>query len=159
MRGIRGAADETDPGDSMLVCRIAGRAYALPLAVVSETMRPLPVEGVAGAPAIVVGLSVIRGAPVPVLDAGLLVSGTANPVTPGRFVVLKLGERRAAAGVDRVEGIRVIARDALGELPPLLGQRGGAIEAAGTLDGELLLVLGAIRSLPESVWAVLEGAV
>jgi purine-binding chemotaxis protein CheW len=148
----------TDLGDSMLVCRIARRAYALPLALVAETMRPLPIETVAGAPALVLGLSVIRGEPVPVLDAGLLVSGTANPVAPERFVVLKLGERRAAAGVDRVEGIRTIARDRLGELPPLLGQRGGAIEAAGNLDGELLFVLGAIRSVPESVWTALQGA-
>lgn len=157
-----GESGEATPGmaqtEAMLVCRIAGRAYALPLACVAETMRPLPVESVGGAPAMVLGLSVIRGQPVPVLDAGFLVSGVVNPVAPTRFVVLKLGDRRAAAGVDSIDGIRTLSRRALAELPSLLGQpRGGPIESAGTLDGELLFVLRSIRSVPDAVWAAVEG--
>jgi purine-binding chemotaxis protein CheW len=48
------------PGAS-LVCRVATRICALPVGVVIETLRPLPLEPIAGAPAFVTGLE--RAAP------------------------------------------------------------------------------------------------
>ena len=51
-----------------LVCRVATRICALPVGVVIETLRPLPLEPIAGAPAFVTGPAIIRGEPVPVVE-------------------------------------------------------------------------------------------
>ena len=52
----------------VLVVMVGARACAIPLDHVAETMRPLPIEPVAGTPGFVRGVSVIRGAPTPVVD-------------------------------------------------------------------------------------------
>ena len=43
---------------------------ALPLEHVVETMRPLPVEPLGDAPRFILGLSIVRGEPIPVVDVG-----------------------------------------------------------------------------------------
>jgi hypothetical protein len=55
----------TQPYDAglSLLCRVDTRLCALPLATVLETLRRLSIEPLAGAPAFVLGRSVIRGAP------------------------------------------------------------------------------------------------
>src|SRR6185436_6230529 len=50
-------------------CRVGGLLCALPLEHVEETMRPLAIEAIAGGPAFVRGLAVVRGAPIPAVDA------------------------------------------------------------------------------------------
>ena len=52
----------------VLIVMAGARACAIPLDYVAETMRPLPIEPVAGTPGFVRGVSVIRGAPTPVVD-------------------------------------------------------------------------------------------
>ncbi|KQW02895.1 hypothetical protein ASC87_00640 [Rhizobacter sp. Root1221] len=124
----------------------------MPLAHVVETMRPLPVEAVAGAPHFVRGLAVIRGMPVPVVDAAHLLGELAAPAN--RFVTVIAGERRVALAVDSVLGVREVPTDSLHQLPPLLQEAGGDVVAAiGLLDAELLLVLSSTRLLPDDSWA------
>ena len=48
---------------------------ALPLVHVLEVMRPLPLEKVEPAPAFLLGLAVIRGEPLPVVDVAALLPG------------------------------------------------------------------------------------
>ena len=76
-------------GSQTLVVRVCTRLCAVPLAHVVETMRPLPVERIAGMPSFVRGVSIIRGVPTPVVDLGVVLG------TPGeaaeRFVTLRLG--------------------------------------------------------------------
>jgi purine-binding chemotaxis protein CheW len=135
---------------SVLVLRVGSRLAALPLRDVAETMRPLPLQPVAGAPASVMGLAVIRGSAVPVLDVRLLLGLPAAP--PGRFVTTRVGERCVALAVDAVLGTREVPAGALEGLPPLLGEAHSDLVAAiGALDGELLLVLQAGRRLIEPV--------
>ena len=85
--------------------RLGSRLCALPLAGVEECLRPLPIEPVPAVPALL-GLSIVRGRPVPVVRLAALVSAqTDAPI--GRFVVLRLGERRAViAVVEEVVGVR-----------------------------------------------------
>lgn len=133
---------------SLLACRAGGRACALPLEHVIETMRPLPIEPIADAPSFVRGVAIIRGGPVPVVDCAALIAGTATPAT--RFVLARVGDRRVALAVDDVLGVVSLPRARLGELPPLLRDAAGeAIAAVGTLDARLLLVLETGRLLPE----------
>lgn len=103
----------------------------------------------------VCGLSVIRGAPVPVVDLGAVIGkvGT-GPIS--RWITLRLGERRVALAVEGVLGIRKLEESAIRALPPLLRDANrGLIEAVGTLDSELLMLLEAGRLLPEEVWDAL----
>lgn len=135
-----------------MLCRTQTRILALPLAHVGETMRPLPVEPLAGTPPFVTGISVIRGAPVPVVDAASLLGGGDSQAR--RLVTLTIGDRRVALAVDEVLGVRALAPEFLRELPPLLRDAAsGVLEAIGTLDAELLLVLRGVRLVPESVYA------
>jgi len=127
----------------------------LPLEHVVETMRPLPVEIVGGAPEFVSGLSIIRGVPLPVVDTGSLLG--AGKSRPSRFVTVKAGNRLVVLAFDAVLGLRAIPPDSLQELPPLLGDaRAELITAIGAIDAELLLVLQTTRVVPESIWAALE---
>ena len=139
---------------SSLVCRVGDVLCAIPLEHVEETMRPLPVEPIAGVPGFVRGLAVVRGIPAPVIDAASLLGGTS--VQPSRFVTVKTGTRRIALAVDAVVGVIEIPRGSIGALPPLFqGAALEAITAVGTLDAELLLILRSTCLVPDDIWAAI----
>jgi purine-binding chemotaxis protein CheW len=142
--------------ESLLLCRVGDLLCALPLEHVEEAMRPLPVEAIAGVPDFVRGLAVVRGVPIPVVDAATLLSGDASH--PTRFVTVKSGSRRIALAVDAVVGVREIPRGSLDALPLLFQNAAAldAISAVGTLDADLLLVLRSTRLIPEECWAALD---
>jgi purine-binding chemotaxis protein CheW len=145
---------------SMLICRVGSRLCGLPLAHVVETMRPLPVEPLAHLPIFVDGVSIIRGRPIPVLDARRLLGEDGEPGARTRFVTLELAQRSAALSVDAVLGVRDIDVAELEQLPALLRDvQNDLVAALGTLDHELLVVLERSRLLPEAVWAVIEAGV
>jgi purine-binding chemotaxis protein CheW len=138
----------------VLVTRLGGRRVALPLVHALETMRPLPIEPVAGAAPFVRGLCRIRGAAVPVLDGGLLVGDT--PAAATRLVLLRVAGRVLALAVDAVVGVATLDAGALAATPPLLHAEAERVEAIGVLDAELLLVLRTSRLVPDELWARLE---
>jgi purine-binding chemotaxis protein CheW len=149
-------ADRAERG-AWLVFRAGAHLCALPLAQVIEIMRPLPIEAVAGAPPYVRGLCVMRGAAVPVVDAGLLVGEAA--VAAERLIAIRTGDRVIALATETVLGIRAIGAATLAALPPLLREAAReTITAIGTLDAELLLFLRSTRILPEDVWDRLTAA-
>jgi len=138
---------------------VGARACAFPLRHVAETMRPIPIEPIAGTPGFVRGVSVIRGLPTPVVDLKALLENSDNSPSFGRFVALKYDARRVVIGVDSVVGLRNLNSAQLGELPPLLRDvTADLIDSFGTLDAELLLVLHAARIVPEEVWSPLAAA-
>lgn len=146
---------DAGPGLALL-CRVGTRVCALPLTHVYETMRPLPTSALAGTPAFVRGVAVIRGAPVPVVDAARLLGAT-DAAPARRFVTVRSGDRTVALAVDSVEGVSSLEAAELGELPPLLRDADAAtVSAIGTLDAELLLVLESARVVPDSVWDKLD---
>ena len=119
----------------------------MPLEHVVETMRPLPIERIAGSPRLVLGLSVIRGSPIPVVDIGALFGEP--EADPQRIVTARTGGRLVGLAVEEVIGVRSIEADTLDDLPPLLRDAAGeVVSAIGRLDSELLLFLGATRLLP-----------
>ena len=150
-------ASEISP---VLVVMLGARACAFPLQHVAETMRPLPIEPIAGTPGFVRGVSVIRGLPTPVVDLKALLENSDNSPSFGRFVTLKYDARRVVIGVDSVVGLRNLDAAQLGELPPLLQDvTADLIDLFGTLDAQLLLVLHAARIVPDEVWSTLAAAV
>jgi purine-binding chemotaxis protein CheW len=143
-----------DGGRNVLIVGLSGRIYALPLTRVIETMRPLPIEPIAGMPPFVRGVSIIRGLPTPVVDLGVVL-GTHASVAE-RLVTVRLEDRQVAFAVDAVVGIRELDASALQELPPLLqGASGDAVAAIGMLDEKMLMILRAGWELPEEVWQAL----
>lgn len=130
-----------------LVFRTGQQLCALPLGHVVETMRPLPLRPVAGAPAGVLGLALIRGSALPVIDVGSLIGHRA--LAPDRFIAVRAAERRFALCADAVVGIRDLPAEALQTLPPLLRDADSlVVENISRLDNELVLLLDGARLLP-----------
>jgi purine-binding chemotaxis protein CheW len=139
-----------------LIVTIGRRACAIGLQHVAETMRPLAIETMSGMPEFVRGVSVVRGTPMPVVDLQVLLETGEHSAACGRFVTVKVGERRVALAVDGVVGVRHLDSAQIGELPPLLRDiDADLVEAIGTCDAQLLLVLRAARIVPDDVWATL----
>src|SRR5258708_38332947 len=111
-------ADSSRSGSLVLIVAVQLRACALPLMYVIETMRPQPIEPIISTLSFVRGLSVIRGAPTPVVDLGALLGTPARAAD--RFVTLRVGDRRVALSVGAVLGIRELDASTLPRLPPLL---------------------------------------
>lgn len=133
-----------------LVCRVHDLSCALPLEVVVETMRPLPAEAVSGMPRFVLGMSIIRGSPVVVVDAGLLLGD--HPSTAGRAVTVRTASRTIAFLVDQVIGVRTLTAHSLAALPPLLDHTASdAITAIAALDNELFLMLRVAKLVPDDL--------
>jgi purine-binding chemotaxis protein CheW len=147
-------SDPVPTGIRSLVVRVKTRVCAVPLVHVIETMRPLAVEPVASVPPFVSGVSIIRGIPTPVVDLAVLIGAPGG--VAGRFVTLRVGERQVALLLDEVLGIRDLDESTIQELPPLLQEASqDVIEAMGTLDTRLLVVLRTGWALPDEVWQVL----
>jgi purine-binding chemotaxis protein CheW len=145
--------------DRFLLCRVGSRIAALDVRDVWETMRPLPIEPLTGAPAFILGLAIVRGFPIPVVDPDRLLGSSVSSSTPlvspsaARFVSLRLGVRSAALAVDAVLEIRALPAGMLANIPPLLGEAGAdLVSLVGALDATLLLVFEAARLVPDSVW-------
>ena len=129
---------------SWLLCRAGRHLCALPVELVVETMRPLPIEALSAPPRFVRGLCVHRGAPVPVVDAALLLGQ--EQTRTERFVVIRTGSRTVALAVGGVLGVRSFGAESAKMVAPLLRDAASeAISAIGILDKELLLFLGAAR--------------
>ena len=144
-----------------LLFRSRTRVGALALADVREVMRPLPVEQVAGAPALVMGVAVVRGIPSPVIDAAHLLADPgdlrADRTPPTRFISLRLGARGLCLAVDAVLDVRPLPQEKLHRTPPLLdASESGTLALLGTVDQELLAVLNTARLVPEAVWSALQ---
>ena len=142
---------------SALFVSVGSRACAIPVQHVVETMRPLPIEPIAGMPGFVRGLSLIRGEAVPVVDLHAVISAEAHDASYKRFVTLKSAERTVAIAVDGVLGVRQLEAAQLEQLPELLGEsHRGVVEAVGRADQQLLLVLRASRLIPDQLWATFD---
>lgn len=138
-----------------MVCRLNDRLCALPIAHVVETMRPMAVRGVAECPSFVLGVSVIRGQAVPVIDAASLLGAPGSH--PARIVTVAIDGRRIALAVEAVLGVMEIPLEFISGLPPLLRDAAGdVVSALGALDRELLYVLNSARIVPGPVWAALQ---
>jgi purine-binding chemotaxis protein CheW len=153
--GPRGVGADEAGRISWLLCRAGAFLCALPIEHVAEIMRLLPIEQISGAPKYVLGLSIIRGAPVPVVDLGLIIGDQNTPAT--RLITIKAAARTIALAVEAVMGISAIAADAAVQLPPLLRDAATeTVSAIGTLDAELIIFLRAARLVPEEVLACLD---
>lgn len=140
----------------ILLCRVGPCHCALPLTHVVETCDPLPVRPSPGMPGFISGVSLVRGMPLPVINAALLV-GAGKGVPPTRFVTLQIAERQVILAVEKVVGIRAMPADPFDTLPPLLGAaRSEIVREISAHDSALLWLLDTVRIVPASVWHTVE---
>jgi purine-binding chemotaxis protein CheW len=142
---------------SCLLVEAGSGLCALPIADVVELLRPRPVEPLPGAPAFVLGVSVIRGEAVPVVGLARLL-GAGGPA-PSRFVTVRAGDRRLALAVDRAPGVRAIDAALLDRGRALAAEIATAAVAAIAPHGDRVLrVLACVRVLPDDAWATIDRA-
>lgn len=144
-----------------LLVRTGEWTTALPITEVIETMRALPVRPVAGAPAFVRGVSIIRGQLMPVVDLGALLGAkeaAEDAGKAGRFVTVRAGSKPFALRVDQVLGAKFIEDAALTSTPALLSEAlPEHASKLAALDGQMVVVLRTARVLPEELRARLLG--
>ena len=147
--------NERGGGEKALIVGLESRICAVPLSHVIETMRPLPIEPLAGVPSFVRGVAIIRGIPTPVVDLGAVLG---TPVElPQRFVTVRVGERQVALSVNAVLGVRDLKTIlTIQDLHPFLqGAARDVVEMIGMLDDRVLMVLQESWELPDEVWQAL----
>jgi purine-binding chemotaxis protein CheW len=148
---------QTDATMTVLLCRVADLHCAIPGALLMEVARRLAIAPFAGMPTFILGLAIIRGMPVPVVDVGNLLNAARSQ--GAYFVTIDVAGRPVALAVDEVIGLRRIAEDTLAPLPPLLKSiADDAVAAIRARDGELLLVLDAARLVPAYLLVELDEA-
>jgi purine-binding chemotaxis protein CheW len=158
---IAASKDEASRERVALLCRQGELRIALPLSFVVETMRPMPVRRLAGLPSFVLGVSVVRGAAVPVVDAGACIGArgpedAAEP--PARWVSVRSGSRSVVVAVSAVEGFASLAPAGAAARSPLLGALAASVIAEiAAADRELLVLLQAASILSDAEWQVFDG--
>lgn len=142
-----------------LVFRAGQLLCALPLDEVIETLRPLETQPLAGTPAFVRGISVLRGVPTPVIDVARLLGGGQVEAVE-RYVAVRTDRGAVALATGPVLGIRDVDTNAAGGHPALLGARSSHLVAGvGTIGAEPLLLLQSMRAVPDEVWEAAAAAV
>jgi purine-binding chemotaxis protein CheW len=144
--------------EELVVVRLGGCRYALPMASVAEVGRPPALTRVPGLPGFVAGVANWRGRVLAVLDLrSLLAAGTAPLDRRGRLVVLHSGGVRVGLLVESVAGGAQLDPEALepalAHLPEstgslLSGQVTDADGPYGVLD--LAAVLALADQLPRA---------
>lgn len=143
-------------GTELVVVRLGGSRYALPMASVAEVGRPPVLTRVPGLPAFVAGVANWRGRVLAVLDLRALLGAPTDVLDRrGRLVVLAHEGVRVGLLVEHVTGGTVLDPDAVeppaAHLPPaagalLAGQVTDAEGPYGVLD--LDAVVGLATRLP-----------
>jgi purine-binding chemotaxis protein CheW len=153
-------------GDLLAPAPVAGAALvfragplfcALPLDEVAETMRPLPTRPLAGTPPYVRGLTILRGAPAPVIDVTRLLTGMAGETV--RYLAVRAGRGPVACATGPVLGVRrVEVEPPDGPAVRFTGVARALIAGVGTVGTDPLLLLRGIHAVPDEVWEAATGS-
>jgi purine-binding chemotaxis protein CheW len=151
MLTVSGAVPEA-AGVTSLVSRAGLLQCALRLEEVVETMRPLETQALAGTPPFVLGISVLRGVPTPVIDVARLLGG--EPTRIERYVAVRTGRGTIALATGEILGIRSVRIEQGGGHPALLGAgEDRLVEGVATVGAEPLLLLRSMLTVPPDLWA------
>ncbi|TGD67353.1 purine-binding chemotaxis protein CheW [Tabrizicola sp. WMC-M-20] len=110
--------------EMMLIFRLSGEIFALPVSEVHEILDPMPTTPVPGAPAFAPALINVRGAIAPLIDIRQRLRMQAMPASEqARIIVLELAVNGAATRLaiiaDAVEEVIETDRAALKPVPEL----------------------------------------
>lgn len=139
-----------DEAVTALVFRAGTLLCALPLDEVVETMRPLETRPLAGTAGFVLGISVLRGVPAPVIDIGRLLTGAPGVVE--RYVAVRTERGPVALATGTVLGIRATRAGPSQTHPVVLAGSHRLVAGVGTFGAEPVLLLQSMRAVPDEVW-------
>lgn len=129
--------DRVTLAEEVVVVRLGGCRYALPMSSVAEVGRPPGLTRVPGLPSWVAGVANWRGRVLGVLDLRpLLTSDASSTDRRGRLVVLNRGAVTVGLLTEGVEGTLWIDPDALEPALAHLSDGAGALLAGQITDGE-----------------------
>lgn len=132
--------------ETFLIVQAGDLRCALPISLVREIMRPLPLRRAEGLAAAVRGVSVIRGAAIPVVSLSRLLGQP--EADDRRFVVLRTPGRDCALSVEHVHAISSMKMEDWQALPKLLAPMESAAEIL-TEGQELIVSLNLARLIAE----------
>ena len=127
---------------------IGGRACAIPLSLVDEVLPIVPADPVPGGPPWMLGMTMLRGRLVPLIDGGVRLGGSPVPCTMNaRTVLLVPGActppMAVALRVERVRGVCDADPKAPGSHPGLVRAADGALGAMTSAEGGMLTFIEA----------------
>src|SRR5690349_22214794 len=135
---------EGPAGDSSLVFRAGPLLCALRLDEVIETMRPLATHALAGTPAFVTGICIMRGIPTLVIDVARLLGGVEAQVS--RFVAVRTERGPVAFATGDIHGVRPVSTSDAGRHEALLGDAPARLIAAvGTIAAAPVVLVQRLR--------------
>ena len=116
MRQYGQASAHSDEGAGVvaLVFRAGPLLCALSLDEVVETMRPIETRALAGTPAFVRGITVLRGVPTPVIDVSRLLGGGTTTEQPERYLAVRTERGAVALATGEIVGIRTVEAEPTG---------------------------------------------
>lgn len=122
---------------------IGGRSCAIALRLVDEVLPIVPADPVPGGPPWLLGMALLRGKLVPLIDGGIRLGGAPVPCTMNARTVLLLPDAceppmAMAMRVERVHGVRDADPTAPGSHPGLVHSADGALGAMTSGDGGLI---------------------
>jgi purine-binding chemotaxis protein CheW len=132
--------------ETFLVVQAGGLRCALPVSLVREIMRPLPVRSAAGLGPAVRGVSVIRGTAMPVVSLSRLLGQP--EAEDRRFVVLRTPGRDCALSVEQVHALTTVKTDEWQAMPRLLSRMESAAQILAE-DEDLMVSLNTARLIAE----------
>lgn len=98
----------------LVIYRVAGRRFALPLAAVEYVVPAVEITPLPGAPASAAGVINVHGSIMPVLDCRRCFGLPVREIDPGdQLIIARLGARAVALWVDEVEGVHECTRDGI----------------------------------------------
>jgi purine-binding chemotaxis protein CheW len=154
-------ADDTEVKEiSVLVFRLDGDEYALPIEAVDEVgAAPSQITRLPKAPAFLEGVINLRGEVLPVIDQRRRFDLPAAPSEEGRrLVIVRTIGRRAALIVDSVAEVLRRPAEAVTPPPALAGEAGRLVLGVINLDaaGRMLLLLDPAELLSQAERALLD---
>ena len=127
--------------EKVLLVRLAGDLYAIPIGAVEEVLPALPIEPVPQCPAFVRGVIFVRGHLIPVLDGGERIGAKAHERSDeANIVCLRIGTRLVGVEFDEVLDLLDLAGAEV--LPSReIGARDGFFTGVVEQDGRLIRLL------------------
>ncbi|MEM9021484.1 MAG: chemotaxis protein CheW [Planctomycetota bacterium] len=138
-----------------------GRKYALPIIVVQEINRTMPIEKTPDTPDFTEGVVNLRGQMIPVVDLGKRLSATPNQTFSGSrivFVELPYEQPNTVVGLAVEKVCRVLRLDPAAVEPNGESAQHPAVDGVGRLGEEVLLLLSPNRLFAAEELAAMRGA-
>jgi len=121
---------------------LAGEAYAVPIARITEILKPLPITPVPRAPRVVIGVMTVRGRLVTVVDLRRRLRLREAPMdSRSRILITDTGEERVGLLVDEVLQVHRLAEGEIEPAEVLGGDPQPYIAGIGRPEGALLVLL------------------